>query len=276
MIIKNILPQIEQMKIPKEGEIVEGKVIGAGSSGVFVELGNFGTGIISKKEVEKAKDVIKKIKPGDTVSAKIIEEENEDGYIELSLNEAVKELSWNELEDIKKEDRTIEIKISKANKGGLIAELNGVNGFLPLSQLSLIHYPRVEQGDSKKIVWELQKLIGETMEVKILDLDLKHKKLIFSEKAKEAQGLKEILKQCQEGDKVNGEITGVTDFGIFIKFMPSGAKKEDLMQLEGLIHISEIELGKAKNPSDLFKTGQTVKAKIIKIADNKVFLSLKP
>ena len=276
MIIKNILPQIEQIKIPKEGEIIEGKVIGAESSGVFIELGNFGTGIISKKEVEKAKDIIKKIKPGDIVSAKIIEEENEDGYIELSLNEAAKELSWNELEDIKKEDKTIEIKIAKANKGGLIAELNGVNGFLPLSQLSLTHYPRVEQGDSKKIVWELQKLIGKVIEVKILDLDLKEKKLIFSEKAKEAQGLKEILKQCKEGDKVKGEITGVTDFGIFIKFLPAGTKEEFSIQLEGLIHISEIDLGKAKNPSELFKTGETVKAKIIKIADNKVFLSLKP
>ena len=262
--------------MPKEGEIVKGKVIGAESSGIFVELGNFGTGIISKKEAEKAKDTIKKIKPGDTISAKIIEAENEDGYVELSLNDAEKELFWKELEEIKKEDKIIEIKIAKANKGGLIAQLNGVNGFLPLSQLSLIHYPRVEQGDSKKIVWELQKLIGKTLEVKILDLDLKQKKLIFSEKAKEAQGLKEILKQCKEGDKVKGEITGVTDFGIFIKFLPTGIKEELSIQLEGLIHISEIELGKAKDLSELFKTGQTVKAKIIKIADNKVFLSLKP
>ncbi len=276
MVTKNIFPQIEQIKMPKEGEIVKGKVIGAESSGIFVELGNFGTGIISKKEAEKAKDTIKKIKPGDTISAKIIEAENEDGYVELSLNDAEKELFWKELEEIKKEDKIIEIKIAKANKGGLIAQLNGVNGFLPLSQLSLIHYPRVEQGDSKKIVWELQKLIGKTLEVKILDLDLKQKKLIFSEKAKEAQGLKEILKQCKEGDKVKGEITGVTDFGIFIKFLPTGIKEELSIQLEGLIHISEIELGKAKDLSELFKTGQTVKAKIIKIADNKVFLSLKP
>ena len=276
MIIKDIAPQIEQIKMPREGDIIEGKVIGAESSGVFVELWNFGTGIVSKKEVEKAKDAIKKIKPGDIISAKIIEAENEDGYVELSLNEASKELSWNELENTKKEDKTIEIKITKANKGGLIAELNGVNGFLPLSQLSLNHYPRVEQGDSKKIVWELQKLIGETMEVKILDLDLRQKKLIFSEKAKEAHGLKEILKQCKEGDKVKGEITGVTDFGIFIKFLPAGTKEELSIQLEGLIHISEIEVEKEKHLSELFKTGQTVKAKIIKIADNKVFLSLKP
>jgi len=127
------------------------------------------------------------------------------------------------------------------------------------------NYPRVEKGDSTKILKELQKFVGQEMKVKIFDLDARQGKLILSEKAKENEKIKEMLKKYKVGDVVKGEITGVTDFGVFIKFN----------DLEGLIHISELDWQLIEDPSDIVKIGDKVKAKIISINEDKVSLSLK-
>jgi len=251
------------LKPPKTGDIVEGKVIGAGSAGLYVDLGVFGAGIIYKKDFNRAGDVLKEYKEGNQIFVKVTGSENEDGYLELSFGEAQEEMAWKDLQEIKENNENIKIRVSKVNKGGLIGETAGVSGFLPLSQLSLAHYPRVEGGDSKKIIQELQKLINQTLEVKVFDIDPRQKKLIFSEKAKEVQSLKETLKNCKVDDIVEGEITGITDFGLFLKF--SLSSKEEETQLEGLIHISEIDKSQAENIYQSFKVGQEIKAKIIKI-----------
>lgn len=273
--MKNSLTKNNFTNPPKVGDIVEGKIIGPGNFGFFVDLGVFGTGVVYKKELRGIKD-LKKFQPGDKVFVKVIGPENEEGYFELSLGKAQEEITWQELQEKAKKGETLQVKISKANKGGLIAELPSASGFLPLSHLSSGHYPKVEGGDSTKIVQELQKLIGKTLEVKILSLDSRQKKIIFSEKAKEVQNLKEILKSCKVEDIVEGEITGVTDFGLFVKFaVPSVQTTQQPTQLEGLIHISEIEEGEAKNLSSNFAIGQKIKARIIKISEDKVYLSLK-
>jgi small subunit ribosomal protein S1 len=271
----------------KVGDIVKGEIAGIGSFGIFVNLGKFGSGIIYKRELSRKdnqnqvfnlqKD-LKKFKVGDEVSVKIVESENEEGYFGLSLNEAQEEIAWDELKERKENNETVEIKVLKANKGGLISELAGIQGFLPLSQLSSEHYPRVEGGDKMKILQELQKLIGEKLEVKIFDLDPRQKKLIFSEKAKEIKKLKETLKNCKINQVVKGEITGVVDFGIFIRFSvpeEQSSSDKELDQLEGLIHVSEIEQDKASNLPENFKTGEEIKAKIINISDGRIYLSLK-
>jgi small subunit ribosomal protein S1 len=272
----------------KVGDIVEGKIAGIGSFGIFVDLGKFGSGIIYKRELSgkdnqnsvfNPQEDLKKFKVGDELSVKIIEPENEEGYFGLSINEAREEIAWDDLRKIKENNETVEIKVLKANKGGLISELSGIQGFLPLSQLSSEHYPRVEGGDKMKILQELQKLIGEKLEVKIFDLDPKQKKLIFSEKAKEIKKLKETLKNCKINQVIKGTITGVVDFGIFIRFSPpeqeESSKENEVDQLEGLIHISEIDPEEAKNIPENFKVGQEIKAKIINISDERIYLSLK-
>jgi small subunit ribosomal protein S1 len=272
----------------KVGDIVEGKIAGIGSFGIFVDLGKFGSGIIYKRELSgkdnqnsvfNPQEDLKKFKVGDELSVKIIEPENEEGYFGLSINEAREEIAWDDLRKIKENNETVEIKVLKANKGGLISELSGIQGFLPLSQLSSEHYPRVEGGDKMKILQELQKLIGEKLEVKIFDLDPKQKKLIFSEKAKEIKKLKETLKNCKINQVIKGTITGVVDFGIFIRFSPpeqeESSKENEVDQLEGLIHISEIDSEEAKNIPENFKVGQEIKAKIINISDERIYLSLK-
>ncbi|MCD6528107.1 S1 RNA-binding domain-containing protein [bacterium] len=260
---------------PKIGEIVEGQVIGIGRSSIYVDLGIFGTGIIYGKEFLVMKDTLRNLKKGDKIFAKIISLDNEQGYIELSLREANQEITWEKLKRKAENSETLRVKIIGANKGGLLTKVEGIPAFLPVSQLSPQHYPRVEGAESIKILKKLQKLIGKELEVKIFDIDPAENKLILSEKAKDSKKIKEMLKKYKIGDIVEGEITGVVDFGAFIKFPLTQDKKNNDIFLEGLIHISELDWQLIEDPSKIVKVGDKVKAKIINIVDDRVFLSLK-
>jgi len=253
------------------GEIVEGKVVGKEKSTVFLELENFGIGIITGKELAGAKEVLKDVKTGDKISAKILEIDNEEGYVELSLLQASEEINWQEMKKMKEKGQILEVAILKANKGGLMTEIEGVSGFLPVSQLSPEHYPKVENGDQTKILRELQKFTGKKMKVKILSLDQKQKSLILSEREAALEEKRGALADYKVGDVVEGEVTGIFDFGVFIKFLSLKNKSF----IEGLIHISELDWQLIKHPSEIVKMGEKVKARIIEISNGRVSLSLK-
>ena len=276
--MKELLETNNLLRPPKEGEIIEGKVIGREKGALFLDLGAFGTGIIYGREFLEAKNNLKDLKEGDSIFAKVINLENEEGYVELSISQAGKEITWQKLSQKKEEKEIILAKILGANKGGLLAEISGIAGFLPVSQLSPVHYPKVspvrnnisngiKDGQDTQIFRELQKFIGRELEVQIIDLDPKTERLILSEKLKEIEKIEEGLKNYKVGDLVEGEITGILDFGAFLKF-----GKEDI---EGLIHISELDWRLIESPFEIVKVGQKTKAQIIEIADDKVFLSLK-
>ncbi len=268
--MENITEKDNSLKIPRVGDIIEGRIINKGKSAIFFDLGNFKTGIIYGKEYQEAKGNLKNLKIGDALFAKIIDLENEEGYVELSVSQAGKELAWENIKQKKEKEEILKVRIQKANKGGLLTEISGIPAFLPVSQLSPEHYPRVEDGDSLKILRELQKFIGKELEVKIFDLSQREEKLILSEKAKETKKIKEILENYKVGDIVEGEITAVLDFGAFMKF-----QKEEVEPLEGLIHISELDWQLIEDPSEVVKVGEKVKVKIIDISNDKVSLSLK-
>jgi len=265
--MKELLEKENLSRPPRVGEIIEGKVVAKESGKLFLDLGPIGTGIIYGKEFYETRAKIKDLKIGDSLFAKIISLENEEGYIELSISQAGRELSFEALRRKKEEGEKISVKILGANKGGLISEVMGIPAFLPVSQLIPEHYPRVEKGDTAKILKELQKFVGRELEVKILDLSQKGEQIILSEKAKESDKIKEILASYKVGDVVDGEITGITDFGAFIKF----GKEE----LEGLIHISELDWKIVEDPTEIVKVGDKLQAKIIDISGDKVSLSLK-
>lgn len=268
---KNITTEENNLlKLPRVGDIIEGTIISKENSAVFLDLNNFKTGIIYGIEYQEARNKIKNLKIGDKLLAKVIELENEDGYVELSVNKAGQELTWEDLKQKKDKEEVLNVKIQKVNKGGLLTDISGIPAFLPTSQLSSENYPRVKDGDSAEILKELQKFIGQELEVKIFDLSQKEEKIILSEKVKEAKKNKEILENYKAGDIVKGEITAVLDFGAFIKF-----QKEDNEPLEGLIHISELDWQLVEDPSDIVKVGEKVEAKIIDISNEKAFLSLK-
>lgn len=251
---------------PRADDLIEGTVLGQEPGTLYVDLSPMGTGIIYGKEYNRAKDVIKSLKSGDKIAVKITELENERGYLSLSLKEAKQEIVWREAEEIQKNKTSLVLPVIDANKGGLVIDWNGIPGFLPTSQLKSNHYPRVQDGNKDKIEEELKKLIGEKLKVTIITSDQKEKKLIFSEKNGDTEEMREVISKYKVGDIIDGEVTGMVDFGIFMKI-------ED--NLEGLAHISELDWNLIEKPSKHFKIGQKVKAQIISINDGKISLSLK-
>ncbi len=264
--MKQQLKEKNLLEIPKEGDIVEGKIVGKGRASAFIDLGPFGTGIIYGREFQLTKDELKDLKDGDIVQIKIVSLDSEDGYVECSRIQAKKDMAWDVLEKTKQDGETIIVKIEGANKGGLLSKISGIPSFIPSSQLSSENYPRIEGGDSSKILKELQKFIGKEMSVRILDISKEGEKIILSEKAKEKEEQQISLGAYKEGDVVEGEVTGIVDFGAFVRFGDG---------VEGLIHISEMDWSLVENPQDILKEGEKVKAQVIKIAEGKVFLSLK-
>ncbi len=251
---------------PSIGDVVEGDVIGVEKSCVYINLTPYGTGIIFGKEFINARDIIKKINIGDKVSAKVVDAGNKDGYIELSLKEARQALIWDEAEAAIKNKTVLELPVEEANKGGLIINWQGIKGFLPASQLKTEHYPRINDGDKDKILDELKKLVGQKISVAIITALPKEGKLIFSEKNIEKKGKQKIVDKYKVGDICGGEITGIVDFGIFVKI-------ED--GLEGLVHISEIDWTLVENPRAFYKVGEKVQVKVIEVKDGKISLSIK-
>ena len=255
--------------IIKEEDIVEGTVVAIQKSGLYVDLGMAGTGIIYGIEFMNARDVIKRINMGDTISAKVILRENKNGYIELSLKEARQALIWSDAEAAIREKRIMDLVIKDANKGGLIIEWQGIQGFLPASQLKDEHYPRVEDGDKEKILRELKKLIGKRISVMIISALPKEGKLIFTEKNEGGEKTRDDIASTgglAVGDDVEGTVTGVVEFGIFVKLADG---------IEGLVHKSEIDWGLVEDTRNHAKVSDTVKAKVIEVKDGKISLSMK-
>ena len=256
----------ESANPPLIGDLVEGPVINIEKSAVYIDLAPFGTGIIMGREYITARDIIKKVNIGDVVAAKVVDTNNKDGYIELSLKEARQALIWSEAEAAINNKSILELPIIEANKGGLIIQWQGISGFLPASQLKTEHYPRVTDGDKDKILEELKKLVGTKISVSIISAIPKEGKLIFSEKSPETKDKERIIGKYKVEDVVNGTVTGIVDFGVFVKL-------ED--GLEGLVHISEIDWSLVEDPRALFKVGQKIKVKVIEIKDGKISLSVK-
>ena len=251
--------------LPKVGDTLVGRVIEKAQNRIYLNLGAFKTGVVYKNEVDASSTNFQDIKKGDDLTVKILELENKEGFVEVSLNEVGLDKAWDEIRELKAKGEPFEVKIQSANRGGLITQINGVSAFLPVSQLSSANYPHVDGGDKDEILKLLKKFVGQTLTVKILDFDIKTSKVILSEKAQVSKETEAKLINYKVGDTVAGEVTGIVDFGAFVNF--DG--------IEGLIHISEMAWQLVEKPSDILKTGQKVEAKVIAIEGEKVSLSLK-
>ena len=251
---------------PQIGDTIEGPVVAISSGKVYIDLPPFGTGIIYGREYLAARDILKKVALGDTISAKIVDNENKDGYIELSLKEARQAMIWSDAEHAISAGTVFDLPIKEANKGGLIIGWQGINGFLPASQLKPEHYPRVEGGEKQLILDELKKLVGQSLSVRMITADPREGKLIFSERDTGEEVASSHADEYAVGDVLDGEVTGIVDFGVFVKVAGG---------LEGLVHISEIDWGLVEDPRAFVKVGQQVRVKIIEIKDGKISLSMK-
>lgn len=257
----------------KEGQILGGEIIEANKSNIFIDFGALGTGIVLGREIKDNPSLAKELKTGQTISCVVLEPENENGYIEVSIKEADKELSWTNLEELKNTSRNASAKVIQANRGGLLVSLLGQKGFLPVSQLSPEHYPRVDGGDKEKILKELNKFVGKDLNVKVIDLDPREEKLIVSEKALNKEEVEEIMKYFAIDGVFEGTVSAVTDFGAFVRLSPEeGAKAPET---EGLIHISELDWQLVRDPREILQEGEKVKVKIVGFYQGRPALSLK-
>jgi len=242
-------------------DVVEGVVSSVKKYEIWIDLGIHGLGLVVRREIGFGNDV----EAGQTVPVSIIEPDMPDGYTLVSLRKAVKDKGWDELERLFKDGETLEIPAYDANRGGLLLQYEGVRGFLPVSQLSAQHYPRVAGADKDEILQKLNGLIKIPLKVRILDIDRKENKLIFSEKEAIREDMKATIGQLKIGDKAAGTITGVVDFGAFV----------NVDGIEGLIHISEISWDRVEDPNQYVKVGDQIEAKIIAIDKDRLSLSIK-
>ncbi len=256
------------VSLPKPGELVEGEIIEKGSKMIFVDLKKYGIGAVYGGEIKNAKETVRPLKIGDRVHAKVVDLDNEDGFVELSIADADKQKAWAKIIELAELEEPIKVKTTGFNKGGLTVEIQGLKAFLPVSQLSAKNYPEVPYADKTKIASALEKLVGEELSVKIIDANPRKEKFIISERAANEINIKELAKGYEVDQIIEGIISGVADFGAFIKFA-------DNPQVEGLIHVSELSHRKIENPKELIGVDKTVKAKIIEIKDGKIFLSIK-
>jgi len=252
--------------IPQVGDLVKGKVISIDKGEVRVDINGIIVGVVRGGELFSESREFSDIKIGDEVESTIIEDENENGEMELSFRVAGHQLVWDRMRNNVKEGIIIDGKVLQANKGGLMIQADALTGFMPVSQLNPDNYPRVQGGDKNRILEHLKKFIGKNMRVKVLDANQDDEKLIFSEKEVWEDEQKNILDSYKIGDVVEGEVSALTPFGAFVKFGEG---------LEGLVHISEIVWQRIDHPKDILKAGDKVKAQIIDLNKSKIYLSLK-
>jgi len=263
--MQDLLEKSETLTPPSPGNLVDGVVVFVEKNRILVDLDGIATGVISGQEAHDSTGTIKDISIGDMVSAYVLEEENEDGLVVLSLRKASQEKTWNKFVDAHDTEKTIEVIPNEANKGGLLLNIDGIKGFIPVSQLAPMHYPRVDGADSNMILTRLQKLIGVPLKVRIINIDTDGGKLILSEKAAEQEVRTAALDTLDISAKVKGKISGIVKFGIFVTF---GG-------LEGLVHISEIAWGHVKDPNDYGKVGDEIEVMVIGKERDKISLSMK-
>ncbi|HNW19996.1 MAG TPA: S1 RNA-binding domain-containing protein [bacterium] len=256
----------DQLVIPQVGDTITGKIISASKSEVKLDINGVMTGIIRGRELYFDASDYAKLPAGEEIEATVIDTDNENGELELSFRHAGEQKAWINLQESYSNKTNLKVRVLDANKGGLIISLGQITGFLPVSQLAPENYPRVSGGDKTKILEKLKTLVGSELEVRVMTLDEEEKKLIVSEKDAWQDKQKDIISRYQVGSVVEGAITAITGFGLFINFDNN---------LEGLIHISELAWQRIDDINELYKIGDTIKAEIISIDGSKIFLSAK-
>jgi small subunit ribosomal protein S1 len=258
----------------RAGDLIEGIVVSVSHGEVLLDVGAKSEGIITGLELGEDKSYLD-LKPGDTVLAQVVQAENEQGYIVLSLKRAERDRKWHEVEQAYKDGSILEATVIEYNKGGLLCDCLGLRGFIPLSHLDRVHFAndiaKFAAGSESELKASLKVLSGKVLKVKVIELDKEKNRLVLSEKdalsnySEEAK--QEKLAQIKEGDILEGIVTGIMPFGVFV----------DLDGVEGLVHISEIAWEKVSHPSNYFKVGETVKVKVLGIDDGsgKLALSVK-
>ncbi|PIE84965.1 hypothetical protein CSA08_04565 [Candidatus Gracilibacteria bacterium] len=263
-LFEELFKESPEIKYPKTGEVISGTIIKVEKKNVLVNVNNQFTGLVVSKEVGNTVDP-STLLPGTSIEVMVLGDSVERGLLILSLKRANQIKNLSNLEKFFNSSEVITVRPTEANKGGLLIDIDGLKGFIPVSQLTPLHYPRVEGADPEKILAHLNSLVGVDFKVRVINVDENGKKIIFSEKAAIKEDREKALGNLKEGDVVEGVVSGILTYGLFVTF--NG--------LEGLVHVSEIDWGHVNNPSKFAKVGMKVKVKVIGLDTEKISLSIK-
>jgi len=250
----------------KKGQLVEGVVTDITKKMMLIDIGAKTEGVILGKEFEISKDMIGDLTVGDTLQANVVMPENDRGQILLSLRQAAMDKKWNFFDQLLKTGESIKVNGLEVNKGGIIVRIQGVRGFVPSSQFGRQYLGRMDELQNKEF------------SVKVIEVDRKKNRLIFSEKAVSEQDAlaqqKKALGLVKKGDELGGVVSGIMPFGVFVRANVSAKSKKDELFLEGLVHISEISWEKVENPGSHYKAGDKIKVKVIGVDEKSARLNL--
>ena len=249
----------------KTGDIVVGTAIVANQKMILVDLDGQFTGIITGAHMHSSTEDTTMILPGARIESIVIGDDAHSGLIHLSIQKASQAKLIEKLHSNFDTKEIITVVPNEANKWGLLIDLDGIKGFIPVSQLTPAHYPRVEGANAERILEQLNKLVGKPFHVRVINVDQGGKKIIFSEKAAIEEQRAAAIKTIKIGDIVEGNVSGILTYGLFVTF--NG--------IEGLVHVSEIDWGHVNNPHKHARVGDKVKIQIIGIEGEKISLSIK-
>lgn len=258
-----------KISAPKKGDVLKGIVTEIGRKMVLVDIGAKTEGIVVDKEIELASDLVGKLKVGDEIEVFVKHPENDQGQILLSLRQAAEDKRWETFDEWLEAAKTVEVKGLEVNKGGLIVQIDATRGFVPSSQFS------------QEYLGQMEKLLGKTFKAQVIEVDREQNRLIFSEKAiteaEEMSKKEDAFKLVGVGDNLEGIVSGIMPFGVFVTVSVPFKESEETGKVEGLIHISEISWEKVDDPNKYYKTGDKVKVQVIgkEDATTKLNLSVK-
>lgn len=256
-----------QLKGLKKGDVVEGVVRRVSPKELTIDIGRKTDCVVIDRELETYKEALMALKPGDSVIAQVIVEENDRGNPVVSLRRSIFEKRWSELAALQKSGEPVEVLFKEPVRGGILVDYGGIRGYIPQSQLD------------SEMARQLDKLTGRRVTVKVVEVDAATNRLVFSQRqAVEGEALakqKEILALVPVGESVQATITGVVPFGAFAKF--TVARDGETHEVEGLIHVSEIAWEKVDDPNAYLKVGDGLKVKVVGVDEKtgKLTLSLK-
>ena len=252
--------------LPQVGEIRSGIIASVSPSQILVSIGAKSEGVISGRELDQlSAEEREALQVGQEIHVFVINPEDANGNVVLSLKRAQEELSWENVERLVTSDEVVDSKIMGFNKGGLIVAVEGLRGFVPSSQISAMRRGQ-STGDTPEQRW--QKMIGQPISVRVIEVDRERRRLILSERAastESRQSIKErVIEELEEGKVYTGRVTSLANFGAFINI--NGA--------DGLVHLSELSWEHIEHPREVLEVGQEVKVKVINVDREKKRIGL--
>lgn len=273
MDLKKFTQQIQSwdLNVPviKEGNKTKGTILKKIENGVLVNCDNGAfTWIILSKEVKELERSKYDLAPGREIELEVVNTNirHEDGYYIVSVTKLLQYDVRNSILSKFEKDEIITVVPTEANLWGLLIDMHGIKGFIPLSQLAPIHYPRVEDGDQEAIFDKLLDLIGQEISVRVINIDEDEKRIILSEREALKEEREKVLSELEVGKIFDGVVSGVSSYGLFVTMWGT---------VEGLVHISEITYGHVNNIDRLGKIGDKIKVKVIGLENGKISLSSK-